>query len=232
MPDYELILWDMNRFDIHSVPFVEQACAARKWAFASDYIRCYALYTEGGIYLDSDVKVFRNFDKFLNHRAFFGSIYYNQPMPGERLGYRNWLSAECFGTEKGHPLMKNILQIYENQPFKTISNVASMGVAPVVLSNACLNFGWEDNKKVDKPLTLQEGIVIYPKTYFAQIGCKLSILNTHSIHIATSGWYSPFVVKKDLLFILRNWHHKMMNLWWFKHLHLKRKQLQKRIVRF
>lgn len=35
LPDYEFMLWDMNRFDIHSVSWVEQACAAKKWAFAA-----------------------------------------------------------------------------------------------------------------------------------------------------------------------------------------------------
>ena len=31
--------------------------AAKKYAFAADYVRLYALYTEGGIYLDTDVLV-------------------------------------------------------------------------------------------------------------------------------------------------------------------------------
>ena len=55
LPDYDFVLWDKSHFDIHSVPWVEQACSAKKWAFAADYIRLYALYNYGGIYLDSDV---------------------------------------------------------------------------------------------------------------------------------------------------------------------------------
>ena len=51
MPDYEIICWDTKKFDIESIPFVNEACSVKKWAFASDYIRLYALYTEGGIYL-------------------------------------------------------------------------------------------------------------------------------------------------------------------------------------
>ena len=53
MPDYELKLWDTHNFDIeNSTPYVKEAFANRKWAFVADYIRLYALYTEGGIYLD------------------------------------------------------------------------------------------------------------------------------------------------------------------------------------
>jgi mannosyltransferase OCH1-like enzyme len=72
MPEYELILWDKNKFDITSVPFVKGDCHAQKWAFAADYIRLYALFTEGGIYMDTDVyvkKVLTIFYKmvFLHH---------------------------------------------------------------------------------------------------------------------------------------------------------------------
>ncbi len=48
MPDYTIRLWDANSFDFKSVPFVKAAWEAKKWAFVSDYIRIYALYTEGG----------------------------------------------------------------------------------------------------------------------------------------------------------------------------------------
>lgn len=57
MPDYEWKLWNTENFDVNSIPYVKEAYEKRKWAFAADYIRVYALYTEGGIYLDSDVKV-------------------------------------------------------------------------------------------------------------------------------------------------------------------------------
>ena len=71
MPEYEIILWDKNRFDIKSVLYVEEACKKKKWAFASDYIRAYALYTEGGIYMDSDVFfVTKKFDQFLEYDFF------------------------------------------------------------------------------------------------------------------------------------------------------------------
>ena len=83
MPDYELKLWDTHNFDIeNSTPYVKEAFANRKWAFVADYIRLYALYTEGGIYLDSDVKVLKSFDGFLHHK-FFTSMEYH-PFIGHR----------------------------------------------------------------------------------------------------------------------------------------------------
>lgn len=77
MPDYELKLWNTQNFDVeNSIPYVKEAFANRKWAFVADYIRLYALYTEGGIYLDSDVKVLKRFDDFLHH-SFFTSMEYH-----------------------------------------------------------------------------------------------------------------------------------------------------------
>ena len=70
LPDYKIKKWDTHNFDIYSIPFVAEACKMRKWAFACDYIRVYALYTEGGIYLDSDVFVRNSLDFCLANRAF------------------------------------------------------------------------------------------------------------------------------------------------------------------
>src|SRR5580704_2025815 len=76
MPDYELVCWDAKKFDIQSNMFVADACRARKWAFAADYIRLHALYTEGGIYLDSDVIVKKRFDPMLHHDFFTAMEYH------------------------------------------------------------------------------------------------------------------------------------------------------------
>ncbi|MBU3660370.1 MAG: hypothetical protein FGM14_10895 [Flavobacteriales bacterium] len=61
MPEYELVLWDKNSFDITYVPFVEEACKVKKRAFAGHYIRMYAIQTEGDIYLDTDVYAVKKF---------------------------------------------------------------------------------------------------------------------------------------------------------------------------
>jgi len=233
LPDYEIILWDENRFDIHSVPFVEQACAARKWAFAADYIRWYALYTEGGIYLDSDVKVFRNFDKFLNHRAFSGSLYYNCATQKGVLPPQHWIEAECFGAEKGHPWIKSCLDAYKSAEFNLVNCVPDMGIASVVITNACIPFGWKP-VHVSKPWYLDEGIVIYPEKYFAYWSRPLSFFHTHAVHICTNTWskeLSSFKMKEDFLLPLRKWHGKITTRYWIlKRWHSKRKKLQRKFI--
>lgn len=69
---YEIKEWNENNFDINSHSFTKGAYKSKKWAYVSDYIRMYALYEEGGIYLDTDNLVLEDLEKFLNDRAFVG----------------------------------------------------------------------------------------------------------------------------------------------------------------
>ena len=70
LPGYEIVRWDESRFDVNSVPWVREAIERKKYAFAADYIRHYALYHEGGIYLDTDVEVLKPFDDLLDAEMF------------------------------------------------------------------------------------------------------------------------------------------------------------------
>ena len=88
-PDYEIIRWSTQNFDINAVPYVKEAYDARKWAFAADYIRMYALYTQGGIYLDSDVMLLKRFDDFLDN-SFFSCMEYH-PIQIEKCGTMQYI---------------------------------------------------------------------------------------------------------------------------------------------
>lgn len=72
LPDYEIKEWNEDNFDISCNRFVYEAYNIKKFAFVSDYCRLQVLYTEGGIYLDTDVEVKGSFDLFLKHIAFVG----------------------------------------------------------------------------------------------------------------------------------------------------------------
>ena len=64
--DYEIVEWNEDSFDLEAAPlYVKQAYEAKKWAFVTDYVRLYALYYHGGIYMDTDVEVLKSFDPFL-----------------------------------------------------------------------------------------------------------------------------------------------------------------------
>lgn len=72
MPDWEYKLWNEDNFDVNAIPYAKEAYEAKKYAFVSDYVRLWALEREGGVYLDTDVKVLKPLDPLLQKTAFAG----------------------------------------------------------------------------------------------------------------------------------------------------------------
>ena len=107
LPDYEIILWDKKKFDINSSKWVQQAFNAKKYAFAADYIRLYALYHYGGIYLDSDVEVVKTFNPLLHQPYFFGTEN-NETIR---------IEAATIGVEPHNDFILKCLQYYEERDF-------------------------------------------------------------------------------------------------------------------
>jgi hypothetical protein len=203
MPDYEIVLWDMNRFDIHSVKFVEDACAVRKWACASDYIRCYALYNEGGIYLDADVMVYRRLDNLLECSVFSGVVKYpiEIRLSNNSILKWNWfLEAEMIGAEKNHPFFKACLDYYETKAvFRMNEEKKVIGdpLPTVITRIAYEQFGLNLHAPIRQEQKLRTGIVIYPPTV---LGCTWLTINmqTYAAHLCMDSWGNKTIRKSSL----------------------------------
>ena len=72
MPDYDYKLWNEDVFDVNQVPYVKEAYENRKYAILTDYVRLWALYNEGGVYMDTDVEILKPLDDLLQLTAFTG----------------------------------------------------------------------------------------------------------------------------------------------------------------
>ncbi len=70
MPDYTFKCWSEKEIDIQGIPFAKGAYNAGKYAYVADYTRIYALYHEGGIYMDTDILLKTRFDDFLKYGVF------------------------------------------------------------------------------------------------------------------------------------------------------------------
>ena len=119
LPDYEIILWDTQKIDIHSNLWLEQSFKKKKYAFAADYIRFYALYYYGGIYLDADVEVLKSFNPLLGEHYFLG-----EEAGGD-------IEAAVIGAEKGSSWVKECLDYYRDRPF--IKSNGRLDTRPVPL---------------------------------------------------------------------------------------------------
>ena len=104
-PDYEIIEWNESNFDINSNQYVREAYENKKYAFVTDYVRLYAMYNYGGIYMDTDVEVLKPLDCFLDNHAFSGF---------ESSGY---IPTGLMASEKEFPLFRELLKYYGNRAF-------------------------------------------------------------------------------------------------------------------
>ena len=87
LPDYKLVLWNETNSPVNN--FIKHHLTEKNWAFVSDYVRLYALYTEGGIYLDTDFEVIKPFDALLDTNGFLAyqdSLYVNNAIAGSSKG--------------------------------------------------------------------------------------------------------------------------------------------------
>ena len=182
MPDWNIKLWNTTNFDVHSVPFVEQAYNARKWAFAADYIRVFALYNEGGVYLDSDVFVRKKMDFVLNNRAFSAVEFFPQYIDeiygtgrvdaeGNKRDASDkihgvQIQAAILGAEKGHPFFRDCLDYYNAATFKVdVGGIpVERDIAPIVMAGIAEKYGF---KYLDVEQQLDEGFKIYPSSVFS-----------------------------------------------------------------
>lgn len=215
MPDYEIIEWNENNYDVHKVPYIDQAYAAKKYAFVSDYARFDILYREGGVYFDTDVEVIKSFNDILEQGAFFGcevdgSIDDSGCSDGLIGAPYSSFSIRInpglgMATEKGNQFYKEFLDMYEDMDFfKPDGSINSVAVVRNTTNLLC-KFGLKDISGLQEIL----GIYIYPSEYFNPLDSMTGEItmgsNTHSIHWYAMSWMNPLQRTKIMLGrIIRN----------------------------
>jgi len=152
LPGYKIKCWDIDSFDFDSVKFTREALAAKKWAFVSDYIRLYALYTEGGIYMDSDVIAFGTVNDWLKYDLFTGI---------EKRGDTSdlFVEAAIMGASKGNPLIKKCLDLYTGRKFKMADGSFDLRPIPTMITPLfCEALGWD---RTDSTQILPDNSIIF-----------------------------------------------------------------------
>lgn len=72
-PDYKIIEWNEDNFNVRYNKYVKEAYDNKKWAFLTDYVRLWVLYNNGGIYLDTDVELISSLDSLLEYDCFLAT---------------------------------------------------------------------------------------------------------------------------------------------------------------
>ncbi len=184
--DYEFKLWDENRFDINSVPYVKEAYEARKFAFVTDYVRLYALYHEGGVYMDTDVEVLKPLDDLLHLSAFSGY---------EGNKFTNFPTG-LMASAAGGIWVKEQLDYYADRHFLLPDASLDMTTNTVTISRIMQNNGFELTGEYQ---IYKNDMHCFPNDYFCpktSTGVLKITNNSYCIHHFAGSWHTPTFKQK------------------------------------
>lgn len=176
LPDYKLMLWNEQNSPIDA-PFVKAALEAKKYAFAADYVRIWALNRYGGVYMDTDMLVLKNLDSFLNNKAFIGKE--NQ----------NTCNAAILGCEKECEFISQTIKKYNSINF-SLDNIQTITIPEIITSviNSLDEF--------DKP-EIYSNDVFYPLPFDATSEGNFKYKkyltdNSVTVHLWNASWLEKF----------------------------------------
>lgn len=187
-PNYQIIEWNESNFNVNFNSFTQKAYQAKKYAFVSDVARLYALVTQGGIYMDTDVEMLKGIDDFIKSN---GGITCFQ-------SESNAVSTGLLICEKGFPLFKEFLSSYDHRHFQQ-EGTYSMIPNTALLTNLCVSYGL----KLNNCTQTIKGLTVLPREYFSPknpITKEIKITeNTYVIHYFDSSWTSEIKECKEKL---------------------------------
>jgi hypothetical protein len=191
LPGYEIIEWNEENFNININSYVKEAYEAKKFAFVSDFVRVYALYQYGGIYLDTDVEVYKSFDEFLQCESFWG------------FEQGNFIATSTIGSTKENKLVKIFLDSFQDKRFISLDGSPNELTNVAVISQILKEHGLLMNGTYQQ---IKGFGTFFPQTYFSPydyINCRKFISqDTYTIHYFYKSWLPPMVRIKSYLKII------------------------------
>lgn len=176
-PDYEIIEWNENNYDIKKYKYMEQAYKQKKWGFVPDIARLDIIYKYGGIYLDTDVELVQNLDELLWQKGFAGF---------ESKDYVNL--GLGFGAIKRLPIIKEMLKQYEQIEFINEDGSLNLIASPIWQTDLLKKKGLITNGEyqIVDDLTIFPEKVLSAKNVYSR---RIRLLPyTKSIHHYEGSW--------------------------------------------
>lgn len=178
LPEYSFQLWNEEN-TIFDCEFIKTAYAAKKWAFVADYIRIKAVYDHGGIYMDTDMLLFKSLNDFLDNQCFFVAEHSLS------------IGVGIFGAVKHHPFIKLCLKTY-------YAKEVDLSTSPKRVTNTYLET--YNAKKNFKETIYFERLTIYKPEYFYALPYKklydihnykkYLTIESYGIHLWEGSWNS------------------------------------------
>lgn len=183
LPDWEVIEWNEENYDVNKNAYVREAYNQRKWAFVVDFARFDILDNYGGVFFDADVELLKPIpDTLLTNHAFTGFESAGRVAPGL-----------VFAAEPGHYMLKEIMNVYQTKSFGEKREGREETIVDIV-TEVLVNKGLVNNNQ----LQTVSDIVIYPQEYFCCFDHETQNFEigeeTVSIHHYAASW-SPWYRK-------------------------------------
>lgn len=185
-PDYQIVEWNEDNFNLHYNDYVWEAYQSKKWAFITDVVRLHALVTMGGIYMDTDVEVLKPLDELLQYDAVSG---FETP---------SQIPTGLMGCIKDQPLFKELLDDYFNAHFILPDGTLDLTTNVVRITSICNKYGFNPNnqKQTIKGFTLLPKDFLCPKNPITK---ELYITsNTLTIHHFDGSWAPTYERKASV----------------------------------
>lgn len=195
-PEYKIIEWNEDNFDINICTYTQQAYEAQKYAFVADYARFYILFNFGGIYFDTDVELIKSIDTIIEKGSFMGlEQNYNEKNITNSLKVTPGLGIAAnpglgIAANPGLSIYQEMLDLYSKKKF--INENGSLDLTTIVeyTTDILIKHGLKNKSGIQQI----DNIYIYPKEYFCPIdyrtGKKNFTENTYSIHHYMASWHS------------------------------------------
>lgn len=178
--DAEIKEWNERNVDLSYPDFVVSAYVRKNYGFVSDYVRLKALYDYGGLYLDTDVEIKKDFnDRFWNADLVFSYM------------YNDGISGGFIMAKPHHPFIKRLLDCYETAGFSYVSN-------NIFLTGKILEYfpGFRLDGRFQE---FEKNHFIYPKEYFHHPVLLSDINRGYSVHHFMGSWWKKSKSLKHLL---------------------------------
>lgn len=207
MPNYEIKEWNEDNYDITKCQYMADAYKEKKWAFVSDYARIDVIYQNGGIYLDTDVEVVKNFDDLLQEDLFCGFESRDPLMDKYKMNYEESVNLGLgYGAIKGHKALKDILDLYNDLSFYNKDGSLNLLACPHYQTEILMRYGLIPNRQTQR----FDGGIAYSPEYFcpqSNITDKMICLTpkTYSIHHFSGTWFNSYPIEMKLKKILRRY---------------------------
>lgn len=175
-PDFRIIEWNEQNFDVNSNEYARYCYENKKWAFLSDYARLEIVAKYGGLYFDTDVELIKSPEKYLEYEAFYG--------------FENSMcvnTGQGFGSEAKHPVVLAMKEQYENLKPDELGNYPIIR-CPELNTNALKMFGLELNGKRQNIVGAEILPMDYMNPYEDATGRLKKTENTFSIHWYNKSW--------------------------------------------